>query len=171
MSDTPSVSEWLPEWLRPIVIDKSEWPSGPWMHEPDRVVFSYAGFRCFILRAPTTGALCGYVAIPSHHPLYGLEQEDVELSVHGGLTFWEVQGALVQDAALYSEEDVRWAGFDCSHFGDYSPGLFTSRAHAQGYALPPPPSSYTYKDIDYVRREVCRLVDQIALAGPPTRSV
>lgn len=29
------------------------------------------GYPCLIVRAPVTGALCGYVGVPERHPLYG----------------------------------------------------------------------------------------------------
>lgn len=72
-----------------------------------------------------TGWGNGYVCIPSDHPLYGLDYDQIhtlmpDLDVHGGLTF-----------ASKSEECKDWVelpegtkenhwiiGFDCAHYND-----------------------------------------------------
>ena len=37
----------------------------------------------------SAGYANGYVAIPKEHPLYGISYDDVDIDVHGGLTFAE----------------------------------------------------------------------------------
>lgn len=67
----------------------------------------------------------GYVAVPPHHPLYGMDYDKVNelVSVHGGLTYSRPYNEqLVSDAILLSEDEVpadSWIfGFDTMHWGD-----------------------------------------------------
>ena len=67
----------------------------------------------------------GYVAVPPHHPLWGLHYDRVNelVSVHGGLTYSRAYNErLVSDAILLSEDEVpvdSWIfGFDTIHYGD-----------------------------------------------------
>lgn len=57
---------------------KEAWGEGPWLTEPDRMVWvdEATGLDCMILRAPVTGALCGYVGVPPGHPLHGKPMRD-----------------------------------------------------------------------------------------------
>ena len=47
-------------------VDKTGWPEGPWMTEPDKLVWIDVDtdLDCMAVRAPTTGAWCGYVGVP-----------------------------------------------------------------------------------------------------------
>ena len=67
------------------------------------------GFVCDILRHSNLLHLCGYVYLPPEHPFYKKNYEEIDVSVHGGLTF--------------STEYWGWwkIGFDCAHYGDLSP--------------------------------------------------
>lgn len=56
--------------------------------------------------APLYNAVNGYVQIPEGHPWRGLDYDDIDVRVHGGLTY----------------ADNGWIGFDCLHRGDYWPG-------------------------------------------------
>lgn len=67
---------------------------------------------------------CGYVAVPSEHPLYGKDYDntsDAELInifyVHGGLTYSKEDNKETQYPAM-SDTTVWWFGFDCNHEGD-----------------------------------------------------
>lgn len=55
-------------------IDKSTWGEGEWNQEPDKKEWQdeETSYPCLIVRAPVTGALCGYVGVPESHPLYGV---------------------------------------------------------------------------------------------------
>ena len=65
----------------------------------------------------------GYVLIPEGHPLHGLNYDEIDISVHGGLTF---SGLITQETIDYDwSEDLdsgdigKWCvGFDTSHYGD-----------------------------------------------------
>lgn len=153
--------------------DKSEWGSGPWDNEPDKLQWQdeATGLPCLIVRnCRVTGALCGYVGVVEGHPDFGKSYDDVEVEVHGGLTF----------AAFCTESDneaehichipdpgepthVWWLGFDCSHGGDVSPQM---DAHMR--KTPLGVMSYgadwqpTYKALGYVKAEVTSLAAQLA---------
>lgn len=67
----------------------------------------------------------GYVAVPPHHPLWGMHYDQVNelVSVHGGLTYSRPYNEqLVSNAILLSEDEVpadSWIfGFDTMHFDD-----------------------------------------------------
>ena len=104
--------------------DKTRWPRGEWDNEPDRVDFLHAGFSCFILRN-MLGAWCGYVGVPSTHPAYRQDYNDVDVDVHGGLTYADVCGdhiCHIPEPGM--PDDVWWLGFDTNHYCDYAPGNF-----------------------------------------------
>ncbi len=130
-------------------MDKSSWTDGPWTSEPDRVEWRTNGLPCLIVRADTTGALCGYVAVPKGHPFHGVGYDDVpDVSVHGGLTYSDACGGHVCHVPQPGEpDDVWWLGFDCAHSGDMSP--------AYDY-------HGIYRDVAYVRAEVDSLAAQCA---------
>ncbi len=65
----------------------------------------------------------GYVAVPPGHPYYGVNEDNIPVDVHGGLTF----GAKADDFSFCPEfiygdtiPDDWWVfGFDTLHWGDY----------------------------------------------------
>src|SRR5580765_2676048 len=96
-----------------------DWGEGPWNHEEDHYVWidPVTGLDCMVNRGPS-GAWCGYVGVPPSHPWYGMDYNDVDVEVHGGLTY----GALCQEdgeichvPAEGREPNVMWYGFDCAH--------------------------------------------------------
>lgn len=89
--------------------------------------FNYKGFNCFIKKfsmGPLSrfylglgdfggnpqGWLCGYVALPQGHPLYGKEYDEIDDKIndvtHFGLTYSNLEG---NDWVI---------GFDCNHAFD-----------------------------------------------------
>jgi hypothetical protein len=150
--------------------DKSTWGDGPWQEEPDKVqwIDEATGFDCLARRGPM-GSWCGYVGVPPGHPAHGRDWVDVDVDVHGGLTF---AGACDEDAPeghgiCHVPEpgrpaDVWWLGFDCGHAFDVSPA-FDAREREAG--LPPLPHfaelPITYKPLAYVRAEVAALARQL----------
>jgi hypothetical protein len=149
-------------------IDKSDWGPGPWQQEPDRVEWrdEATGLPCLIVRGGG-GALCGYVSVSEGHPYFGAEGfsgEPSSLDVHGGITygaFCQENGGKICHVPLPGEPDrVWWLGFDCGHAWDIRPkdavtyGGYHFRDHGAHY-----------RDVDYVKREVTRLAEQIDRAG------
>lgn len=102
------------------------------------------GYDLKAVRHPSMGHWCGYVALPNGHRLFGKGYDDIDVSVHGGLTYAE-------DRAPRMEVDGKWwVGFDCAHSGDLVPGL--------GHSF----SGDVYRDISYVASECESLAAQLA---------
>lgn len=69
-------------------INKKDLPPGRWHNEPDEVLdLVYFGLPALILRHPSMFSLNGYVGIPKTHPFWGKHYDNVNVQVHGGLTF------------------------------------------------------------------------------------
>ena len=70
------------------IIDRTGWPSGGWDHEPDRATWRHdeTGAACTLRRGPL-GAWCGYVGMGPNHPAAGIDYDNIDVSVHGGLTY------------------------------------------------------------------------------------
>lgn len=162
------------EKMKPIIEhfeDKSTWASGPWKTEPDKMEWRYRGVPCLIVRN-SSGALCGYAAVESKHPLYGKEYSiciqgckdycyehspESILDVHGGLTysgFCQEGGKICHVAQPGEEDKAWWFGFDCAHSGDCSPKYIGTE---RGQFL----SDGVYRNIYYVERQVEKLADQL----------
>jgi len=113
----------------------------PWKTELDEKEFLHDGYRCYIRRNQHTLTFCGYVDLPSTHPWAGKHYSDESLcnvDVHGGLTY-----------SGWTEDGLYRIGFDCYHYGDYSPGLKM-----------PLNSGAEYRDLGYVENECIRLAQQ-----------
>lgn len=167
------------EWRWPEL--KLKYQPGPWMAEPDKVQWvDQTGLVCLIHRN-RLGALCGYVGVPKGHRYFKTDYDDVEVDVHGGLTYAGFcqeapgpdsdlpEGFGVCHAVEPGEDDVIWwLGFDCAHFMDYIPGMDTEeiRGYGLGSANPVLESEFpkNYKDIEYVRREVVGLARQLSVS-------
>jgi len=132
--------------------DRSTWGEGEWNDEPDRVDFIHAGFSCFIQRN-SSGNWCGYVGVPSTHPAYEMPYDDVQVSVHGGLTYAnKCSGHLCHTPEPGMSDDVWWLGFDTGHYMDISPS----------HQLKVLRGDYgTYKNMEYVTNETKQLADQL----------
>jgi hypothetical protein len=129
----------------------------PWEHEPDREewVHELTGYKCTVWRHPTLGHLCGYVAVPKGHRVWGYGYDDVDdADVHGGLT--------------YAEEDKEtgeWVfGFDCSHGGDLSPSLLATLMKVmENYDMDLHLRATKYRTFEYVKGQVKSLSKQLKL--------
>jgi hypothetical protein len=101
------------------------------------------GFKCMSRLSPT-GIPCGYVGLDQEHPDFEKHYDNIDVDVHGGLTFagyWE------------DENDGLWyVGFDAGHAQDfdYDPAL--------GYTIRP----RLNKSMTYVEEETERLAEQMA---------
>lgn len=62
----------------------------------------------------------GYVVIPKGHPLHGKDYDDINVSVHGGLTFG-ISAKELDWEELTEEDKEGWVvGFDTAHGDDSS---------------------------------------------------
>lgn len=81
----------------------------------------YKGYQFnFVLQE--MGHFCAYVKIPKGHPYYGKAYDDINLNVHGGLTFSEH----IKEDDPYIELGFTpgyWVGWDYAHAGDLIPKL------------------------------------------------
>ena len=153
------------------IVDRSDWDSGPWQGEPDKVQWQDpdTGLPCLAVRS-TTGSWCGYVGTPQDHPFFGLDYDDekIDVEVHGGLTF---SGFCAKDDKEHGichrpdpgePDKVWWLGFDCSHAGDLTPGL---AATLKKYGAPSFPG-VIYRDLVYLKSQVAKLALQLKAIGP-----
>ena len=66
----------------------------------------------------------GYVIIPKEHPAYGLDYNDIKVSVHGGLTFAKDIADIHREMPTFLPSRFKsltegWVvGFDTAHCGD-----------------------------------------------------
>ncbi len=152
-------------------MNHEEWGEGPWNDEDDHAVWvdEVTGLDCMINRGPS-GALCGYVGVGPDHPAHGKNYDDVDVDVHGGLTYSEAcQGEICHVPEPGREHDIWWFGFDCCHFGDVAPKMDADlrEMHARIPEMPSPLGDYgpfgrsTYKDWDYVVVQVHLLAEQL----------
>lgn len=59
------------------------------------------------------GHRCGYVAVSAENKNYGKNYDDINVDVHGGLTYSN------NDKTYPTESnDLWWFGYDCAHLGD-----------------------------------------------------
>lgn len=86
----------------------------PWTQEPDYAEFTLNGFTCVIRRPHVRGHLCGYVGLPKGHRAFGQDYDEIEVDVHGGLTYAS------HGMFEYDGPRLWWVGFDCYHSGDFS---------------------------------------------------
>lgn len=136
-----------------------EWGPGPWVTEPDEVLFEHANMQCWIRRHPLLGHFCGYVSVPRSHPLHGVHYDDLLLEgidhPHGGLTFSD----------RWDDGEGWWFGFDCGHAGDLSPFMTEYKRKDGEYArlLDRTPTRWReeYRDVEYVMSHCERLAVQL----------
>lgn len=130
----------------------------PWLTEPNRVEFEHAGLPCLMLRGPLL-AWCGYVAVPPTHPWYRFSHNDVDVQVHGGLTYTDkCHGEICHVPKPGEPDDVWWFGFDCAHAYDLAPKM---QELFEGFGMKLDRDE-TYRDMAYVRAEVESLAEQLA---------
>lgn len=125
-----------------MAVDKSTFPPGPWQAESDHEdwIDDSTGLACHINRCGGSGHLCGYVGLPEGHHLFGVKYGDINVNVHGGLTYSAQEG------------DLWVIGFDCAHSGDYTPGYAWASEHSR---------RKSYKTFEYVKAEIESLLQQV----------
>ncbi|MGK7957754.1 MAG: hypothetical protein AB4063_21260 [Crocosphaera sp.] len=147
------------------LLDRNSWSKGKWSSEHD--VYIWVDFEtdydCLIVRL-RLGYLSGYVGINNQHPLYGKSASDeivAALKIHGNSIFSEKQimdrgEDYLQSIPLVSKERAEptwWIGMACCHKLDLIPYLFSMSGTIK--------EGESYKDIEYVTREVTALSRQL----------
>lgn len=163
---------------------KKDWGQGEWTDEPDKLSWTDPATKlpCLIVRGPA-GSLCGYVGVDETHPYFGrpystwsdTEFPGPDVSVHGGLTFAEACSPGEDEATGIchvsqpgAAEHVWWFGFDCAHYGDFSPGMQYSLEQSfirKGEPIADFAKRHTfetYKGVPYVMGECQDLAGQLA---------
>ena len=111
---------------------------------PEVAFYVLGDFPCSIWKHDSLAHLCGYVGLPKSHPWFGLGYDEIDVEIHGGLTWSQHEETPGGKDRCYPHEtgDTWWVGFDCAHFYDES----------------------NPKDENYVRGEIESLVHQAAVA-------
>lgn len=153
-------------------IDRTGWGPGPWDNEPDKASWTdeATGLPCLAVRAnPLHSIWCGYVAVNPDHPYHGKDYDDVDVTVHGGLTFADscrddepIESAVCHIPEPGQPADVWWFGWDCGHTWDIQPAYL---AHWPEMADLHQRTGAEYRTLDYVRAECARLAHQLADLG------
>lgn len=115
-----------------------------WENEPDYLEWDYEDMHCIIKRSLEFGHLCGYVGVDKLHPLYDIDYKNLE--VHGGITYHGKDDDW--------RHDLFYFGFDCAHFNDFMPYM--------PQFSPTPIYGKTYKNFDFVKKEVESLTNQLS---------
>jgi hypothetical protein len=155
-------------WIDPRC-DRSGWPAGPWNDEPDKVQWRDAAtsMPCVAKRASQFGHWCGYVGVAPTHPLHGKEYDDLDIAVHGGLTFAAgcQDGPPAQTVCHVPDagepEHLWWFGFDCAHCDDYSP-YDAQRAKERPETFWRINGASQYRDLRYVQAQCANLARQLS---------
>ena len=113
------------------------------------------GWKAYIKRHPNLGHLCGYVAIPPWHPFYGLRCEDINVWVHGGITW----SGFFKGLEGKNEREYQ-VGFDCAHFNDLTP----FRKYTTFLSESP-----IYRNVPFVMKELDQLLVQCRSSIPTFR--
>lgn len=142
---------------------------GPWALEPDKAqwIDEETGLQCLMVRNGL-GSLCGYVGIPQGHSAHGKDYDNVEITIHGGLTYSQ-ESQESGDPALGvchvsssdQAESLWWLGFDCAHAGDVSP-RHDNEMRMLTEIFERSRGGDQYRDAEYVVQQVTSLARQLA---------
>lgn len=123
----------------------------------------YNGYEYLVTFSPN-GFRCGYVAIPSSHPIekeIAAAEYDVDVECHGGVTFNSPNHGLKKRLELFCADN--WIGFDCGHYYDG----FDIDSYSKYYG--PNPDKFKgwhnldgdVRDFNYVESECKSIIDQL----------
>src|SRR5258708_251769 len=75
--------------------------------------WTHAGLQWAVVQAQEFSHRCGYVRVPPTHLAFGKNYDDLDVSVHGGLTYGNLE-----PCAEHEDGQGYWFGFDCAHYDD-----------------------------------------------------
>jgi hypothetical protein len=107
------------------------------------------------------GFRCGYVRLPLGHPWHGKGYDDLDVRVHGGLTFAEAD----MPCGKGESDDAWWIGFDCGHGGDSADPSLPTESHLASRLLSFPGS--VIRTQEYIEAECRSLCEQATRAVSP----
>ena len=108
--------------------------------------FKYLNYDCMIIYEGFYHN--GYVGFTKNHPFYGLNYNDIDIDVHGGLTFSQFGGEYHPEFNDNNEK-LYWIGFDCQHHDDLE------KTNGSIY------SWKCNKTPEYIANEIFRMVHQL----------
>jgi hypothetical protein len=157
------------------LVDKIPWGPGPWVGEPDWVLWrdEATGLLCLIKRnCEASGTLNGYVEVPPGHPWHQASYDDVEVDVHGGLTFaghWGVKPEGEDWLCPVEYKTPFFLGFDTARCGDKMPAMLAFLRKDSDWAerFSDLHRGETYKNLAYVQEECRNLALQVHQARRP----
>jgi hypothetical protein len=110
-----------------------------------------SNYMCRISRHVQFQTWNGYVRLPSKHPCFGEGYDDIDVNVHGGLTFSD---GYFPSYTNNTKDGYWWVGFDTSHAWDRQPRIFVHFPnHFRGNEV--------YRTKEYVKKEVTSLAKQL----------
>lgn len=144
-------------------INRTGWPSGPWDSEPDKIQWNdeQTGLTCIAVRNETLGHWCGYVGVPPMSPNESKHYDQIDVDVHGGLTFSgpcqdDPEHGICHVPEPGQPEHLFWFGFDCAHCNDLVPYMLILQrkmGHENRWD--------SYRDLNYVRQQTEHLARQL----------
>lgn len=128
------------------------------MQHPEAVLATgkHAGYEWQVIHN-SMGFRCGYIKVELGHPWHGKPYDDIDASVHGGLTF----GSMDTPCDKKGPDNGYWVGFDCAHSGD-APDPKLPAGSSFGFLGG---SSGSIKTQRYVEAECRRLCEQAQAAA------
>ena len=112
-----------------------------------------------------TGWGHAYVAIPKGHPLFGKNYDDINVSVHGGITFADES----IDGQPKKTEGMWIVGFDCCHSGDTPSTCPKEYVEAEAERLREQLENYVVVKQTFTTDEVLKLIRQADHNGLPNQ--
>lgn len=136
--------------------------------EGDEKSWERAGLTCKMLRHDNLKHWCGYVGLHAAHPSHGKGYDDIDVDVHGGLTYARANFPYCLPDGLW------WVGFDCAHSGDCVPGINSARHGIEAFVLAMgnfadaggSEDRDVYRTAEWVEAETNKLADQLANFKP-----
>ena len=108
-----------------------------------------AGLKAAVI-AHHMGHRCGYVGVPEDHPWHGKGYDEVDLDVHGGLTYADAR------------DDLWWFGYDCAHAGDaFDPELMSDEYKTFSWSRALTLGGETVKTLDFCVNECESMAAQL----------
>src|SRR5437870_4030199 len=82
--------------------------------------WKHVGLSCAVVLAREAAHRCGYVRVPLAHPAHGKHYGEVDVEIHDGLTF-----AQLEDCTEHEDGQGWWFGFSTAHAFDlwYDPTM------------------------------------------------
>jgi hypothetical protein len=128
-----------------------------WESEPDYMDGVFFGLPCFVKRHEDFKNLNGYVGVSKGHKFFETDYRDLDVEVHGNLTFGS--GGTHQRFGYHW-----WFGFDCGHAFDHAPGReeMLKNAGMPVSIIHSLMSNQVYRNMKYVQDECIQLAYQLS---------